>query len=301
MAPTNINGQICQKKTEITVPELYCGQEYDNKHAWKDLQVENDEYRDYSSKQMNKISTIQYIPGIPVHNTDVRKVYSKVIKPPPEYQEVRKNDDYYPKVWTPQQTTEHLPHTTYHNSTIQDEQTLRPTITTKLVNDEKKQYARITVTSQPDTTKETNKEPKQDREQEYADINKKIEKFTFFWSNSSLFSQHFLATFQISGTTYSSAEQYMMQQKALLFGDLKTADLIMITKCPKEQKRLGPTVCGFNQSIWDKYSMAIVRQGNYNKLNQKPRLLNKLHATLGKTLVGASPHDFTWGTSFKRE
>jgi len=91
----------------------------------------------------------------------------------------------------------------------------------------------------------------------------------------------------------------MMQQKAPLFGDLKSADLIMSNNCHKEQKRLGRSVCRFNQSIFDKYSMAIVRQGNYNKLNQNPTLLNKLHATLGTTLVEASPHNFTWGIGLR--
>jgi len=87
----------------------------------------------------------------------------------------------------------------------------------------------------------------------------------------------------------------MMQQKALLFGDSATADLIMLTKCPKEKKRLGRTVCKFNQSIWDEYSIAIVHQENYNKFKQNMPLLNKLQATVDTTLVEASPHDYTWG------
>jgi len=60
-----------------------------------------------------------------------------------------------------------------------------------------------------------------------------------------------------------------MQQKALLFEKLKSAESMMNTNCPKKQKRIGRTVSGFNQSIWDKYSLAIVRQGNYNKLKSE--------------------------------
>jgi len=87
----------------------------------------------------------------------------------------------------------------------------------------------------------------------------------------------------------------MMHQKALLFGDLRTAELIMQSNCPKEQKRLGRTVSGFNQAVWNKYSMAVVRQENYHKINQTPGLIKILQTTMGTTLVEASPHDYFWG------
>jgi len=90
-----------------------------------------------------------------------------------------------------------------------------------------------------------------------------------------------------------------MQQKALLFGDLQTAELIMNTNCPKQQKNLGRKVSSFNQTIWDRYSMAIVRQGNYCKIDQNPLILNKLHATIHTTMVEASPHDYTWGIGLR--
>jgi len=58
-------------------------------------------------------------------------------------------------------------------------------------------------------------------------------------------------------------------------------------------------VSSFNQTIWDRYSMAIVRQGNYCKINQNPLILNKLHATIDTTMVEASPHDYTWGIALR--
>jgi len=73
----------------------------------------------------------------------------------------------------------------------------------------------------------------------------------------------------------------------------------MNTNCPKDQKRLGRTVCGFNKTIWDKYLKAIVRQGNNCKLDQNRLILNKLHATFGTNMVEASPHDFTWGIGLR--
>ena len=42
----------------------------------------------------------------------------------------------------------------------------------------------------------------------------KTEKFTFFFGNSSPFSQWHPAKFTVDGTEYNCAEQYMMHQKA---------------------------------------------------------------------------------------
>jgi len=91
-----------------------------------------------------------------------------------------------------------------------------------------------------------------------------------------------------------------MEQEALLFGDYKTANLIVSTQCPTEQKRLGRTVVGFNQLIWDDNSTTLVHQGNYNKFNQNPSLLNTLEATVGSTLVETSPYDSNWGIALKQ-
>jgi len=60
MLPTNINIQIGrEKQTKIAVPELYCGQEYDDKHVWNDLQFKHDEYYDNVSEQNKEINTLQ--------------------------------------------------------------------------------------------------------------------------------------------------------------------------------------------------------------------------------------------------
>ncbi len=58
--------------------------------------------------------------------------------------------------------------------------------------------------------------------------------YVFFWGG--IYSQWFKAAFNVQGTEYNCAEQYMMHQKALLFGDYETAKEIMATKNPKTQK-----------------------------------------------------------------
>jgi len=86
-----------------------------------------------------------------------------------------------------------------------------------------------------------------------------------------------------------------MYHKAVLFNDYQTAELIMNTLDPKEQKRLGRTVWIFDHFIWDDFFSNIVHQGNYYKFNRNPHLLNKLLDTVGTTLVEASIFDPVWG------
>lgn len=78
-----------------------------------------------------------------------------------------------------------------------------------------------------------------------------MEKFTFFWQTTSPFSQWFKADFTVNGVQYTSAEQYMMHQKALLFGDQLIADKIMKTRSASVQKKLGRQVSGFDQTTWE--------------------------------------------------
>ncbi len=51
--------------------------------------------------------------------------------------------------------------------------------------------------------------------------------FTFFWYTSSPFSQWHPSLFAVEENTFTSAEQYMMYNKAVLFGDFAIAEEIM--------------------------------------------------------------------------
>jgi ribA/ribD-fused uncharacterized protein len=128
-----------------------------------------------------------------------------------------------------------------------------------------------------------------------------MEKFTFFWRTASPFSQWFLADFIVNGVQYTSAEQYMMHQKALLFNDQNNADKIMKTRSASVQKKLGRQVAGFNQTIWESECQRIVYEGNRAKFTQNEDLLAALLATRGTTLVEASPDDRIWGVGLAEE
>jgi ribA/ribD-fused uncharacterized protein len=121
------------------------------------------------------------------------------------------------------------------------------------------------------------------------------EQFTFFFQNSSPFSQFHPAKFTVNDIEYSCAEQYMMHQKAVLFHDPEIAAEILQATEPKVIKALGRKVRNFNQDVWEQNCRKIVHDGNYAKFSQNESLRSALFATEGTTLVEASPFDTIWG------
>ena len=116
-----------------------------------------------------------------------------------------------------------------------------------------------------------------------------------FWGRNSPFSQWYRCRFIIDHVSYNCAEQFMMRQKALLFGDLEKAVKIMHTTSPFMQKRLGRQVANFSEKIWLEKCKDIVKRGNTAKFNQNPTLKGALLKTKGTTLVESSPCDILWG------
>lgn len=112
---------------------------------------------------------------------------------------------------------------------------------------------------------------------------------------SGVFSQWYPSKFTIDDMTYSHAEQYMMAEKARLFKDYETLELIMKSKSPREQKRFGRIVKGFDPEIWKQHRFNIVVKGNLAKFEQNPRFKKKLLETEDQILCEASPYDKIWG------
>lgn len=109
------------------------------------------------------------------------------------------------------------------------------------------------------------------------------------------FSQWHPGPFVLDDVEYSCAEQAMMHAKAVLFGDLSTAERIMKAKTPAEQKRLGRQVAGFDPAVWDRECIGIVARNNVAKFSQDPGLLDLILSTGDLTLVECSPTDRVWG------
>jgi ribA/ribD-fused uncharacterized protein len=119
------------------------------------------------------------------------------------------------------------------------------------------------------------------------------DKYVFFWNG--IYSQWYQSRMVIDGIEYNCCEQYMMHQKALIFGDEITAEMILASTDPKEQKALGRRVAGFNKDRWDEVCVGIVFKGNFAKFSQNEMLKSALLSTGSRILVEASPYDKIWG------
>lgn len=62
----------------------------------------------------------------------------------------------------------------------------------------------------------------------------------------------------------------MMAEKAKLFGDEEVWRQIMQTDDPKAHKKLGRSVRGYHQGMWDEQKKSIVTRGSYAKFTQNP-------------------------------
>ena len=120
---------------------------------------------------------------------------------------------------------------------------------------------------------------------------------TLFWDHSSVFSQWYPSSFTVDNERYNCAEQYMMSEKAKLFGDTATRRKIMSSPNPAQQKRFGRSVPSFNQELWVQHRYDIVFKADLAKCSAPP-LLQQLVDTGDKFLAEASPYDLVWGIGF---
>ena len=119
------------------------------------------------------------------------------------------------------------------------------------------------------------------------------DKFCFFWGEHP--SQWYPSPMVIYEVEYLCCEQYMMHQKALLFGDTEIAKQVMETRHPADQKKLGRQIKNFDKNEWDKVNLQIVYKGNYAKYTQNEELKQLLINTGDRLIVEASPEDRIWG------
>ena len=121
-------------------------------------------------------------------------------------------------------------------------------------------------------------------------------KYKFFWNG--VFSNWHESHFKVNGVKYKCGEQYMMHQKAIMFGDEETADKILLAHSPSRQKQLGRQVKNFDAARWDAAKYELVKKGLREKFNQNRKFKNELLKYKGFQLVEASPDDRIWGIGF---
>ncbi len=133
---------------------------------------------------------------------------------------------------------------------------------------------------------------------------KKPVKTVFFWKMDEpdgCFSNWYPSPFVLDGEQFANVEQYMMAEKAKLFGDMGMYHLIRSTESPAECKQLGRRVKGFDSTEWDAAKYRVMKAGNLEKYRQNPKLLKKLLETEDAVLAEASPKDRIWGIGLEAD
>ncbi len=126
----------------------------------------------------------------------------------------------------------------------------------------------------------------------------KTEKTTVHQFSRGPLSQWYPAKFEVNDIEYHNSEQYMMAEKARLFGDRAQEKLIMEHYEPRSTKALGRGVRGFNNDAWNTHKEEIVYRGNYAKFEQNESIREHLLSTDGSVLAEAAPGDLVWGTGW---
>lgn len=121
------------------------------------------------------------------------------------------------------------------------------------------------------------------------------DQYVFFYSNKDCFSNFYPCKFYLNGIEFSCSEQFMMHEKAVLFGDHKIGKQILVETRPARIKALGRQVGNFNEQIWLENRERIMYDAVVGKFSQNDDLRKIILDTGNKLLVEASPNDKIWG------
>lgn len=131
----------------------------------------------------------------------------------------------------------------------------------------------------------------------------------FFWHSDSPLSQSYSCRFNSIAsnsniTPFTSSYQYMIGEKALIFGDYRIYDQVLSTSDVAKIRDLGrlighsPNAREFNEEVWSTWKYRTVLHGNDLKFSQNIELKDYLLDTGTDRLAEASPYDRVWGIGF---
>ena len=95
---------------------------------------------------------------------------------------------------------------------------------------------------------------------------REIENHLFFCSNSSPLSNFYPSTFSVDGTEYSHGEQFIQQQKAILFKAREIVQQVLLASRPGEMKKLTSRLDTFyneNQMMKNKFSISLLTKSGW--------------------------------------
>jgi ribA/ribD-fused uncharacterized protein len=107
--------------------------------------------------------------------------------------------------------------------------------------------------------------------------------------------------FTVDGVSISTAEQYIMYRKCLTFGDTVTAEKLLSSDSPREQKALGREASGYIDSVWAGIRQTVAIRGLYAKFSQDAELKRLLLGTGDAVLVECTSNDRIWACGLDRD
>ncbi len=113
-------------------------------------------------------------------------------------------------------------------------------------------------------------------------------------------SNWYRSDFTLDGVKYTSAEQYIMYRKCLLFGDTATAEAVLSTDDPAAQQAIARKT-KYNETIWNGSRQVVAMQALRAKFSQNESLKHALLDTGNVYLVECAVSDQIWacGLSLK--
>lgn len=112
-------------------------------------------------------------------------------------------------------------------------------------------------------------------------------------------SNWYLSPFELDGVHYSSAEQYIMYQKCMLFGDTASAKAVLATDDTKAQQAIGRKAKGYIGAVWAGQRQLVAMRGLLAKFSQNEDLKKKLLDTEDAWLVECAYSDTIWACGIR--
>lgn len=112
-------------------------------------------------------------------------------------------------------------------------------------------------------------------------------------------SNWFASDFDLDGIHYTSAEQYIMYQKCVLFGDKKSAEAVLAANDVALQQKIGRNAAGYIGNVWSGARQAIAMRGLYAKFSQNIDLRELLLNTGDAYLVECAGSDKVWACGIR--
>ena len=108
-------------------------------------------------------------------------------------------------------------------------------------------------------------------------------------------SNWYLSDFSCENVQFSSMEQYMMYQKAVIFHDEEITEQILSTNDVAEIKALGRQVHEYDDHVWNGMRQIIIYKGLLAKFSQNEDLKTALQQTGNAVLAECAVRDQIWG------